>query len=83
MSRQSLRVVPVFSPDDQAWLRMNRIVVPDFWSGHTLAPTTGDALRIAGRQFMIQGRVWEHDGEGAVLRLFVGDAHAPSDTVFG
>ncbi len=83
MSHPALRVVTVFSPDDQAWIRINRISVPDFWGHHPMAPAQGDALRIAGRQFIIQARVWEHDGEGTVLRLFVGDAHAQSDTVFG
>jgi hypothetical protein len=83
MSSPTLRVVPVFSRDDQAWIRMNRITVPDFWSRHDFAPAQGDALRIAGRQFLIQARVWEHDGEGPILRLFIGDAHAQSDTVFG
>ena len=36
-----------------------------------------------GRQFTVQGRLWEQDGEGTVLRVFVGSAHAESDSVFG
>jgi hypothetical protein len=64
-------------------MRINRISVPNFWADHAAAPAQGDALRIAGRQFIIEARVWEHDSEGPVLRLFVGDAHAQSDTVFG
>jgi hypothetical protein len=43
----------------------------------------GDVLRIGGRQFTLTARVWEHDGEGTVLRLFLGGSHAPSDTGFG
>jgi hypothetical protein len=83
VSHPALRVIPVFGPEDQAWIRINRISVPDFWSHHNLAPAQGDALRIAGRQFIIAARVWEHDAEGPLLRLYVGDAHAQSDTVFG
>ena len=44
---------------------------------------TGDAIRIGGRQFIIQGRVWEHDGGTPVLRLMLSSGHAESDTVFG
>lgn len=83
MESQSLRIVLSFSPDDQAWIRRSSIAVPRFWAGHGVAPLAGDALRIGGRQFIIQARVWEHDAEGALLRLFVGDSHAHSDTVFG
>ena len=83
MSTPSLRTVLNFSADDQAWLRRSSINVPAFWQGHDVPPAQGDALRIAGRQFLIQARVWEYDSEGPVLRLFVGGAHAQSDTVFG
>lgn len=83
MTTTSLRIVLSFSTDDQAWLRRSSITVPPFWEGHGVAPAQGDAVRIGGRQFLIQARVWEHDGECPVLRLFVGGAHAQSDTVFG
>lgn len=83
MSQQNLRVVLVFGTDDQAWIRRSSIVVPQLWQGHSVPPAQGDVIRIGGRQFLIQGRVWEHDGESAVLRLYVGNAHAQSDTVFG
>jgi len=83
MDPLNLRIVLSFSVDDQAWLRRSATAVPDFWAGHAVAPQTGDALRIGGRQFIIQARVWEHDAEGPLLRLFVGDSHAQSDTVFG
>jgi hypothetical protein len=46
-------------------------------------PATGDVLRIGGRQFLIKGRLWEQDGSGVVLRLFLSSAYAQSDTVFG
>jgi hypothetical protein len=78
-----LRIALVFSADDQAWMRLNRIAVPDFWAGHSVPPAQGDVLRVAGRQFEIEARVWEHDADGPLLRLFIGDAHAQSDTVFG
>ncbi len=83
MSAPSIRYHLQFSPDDQAWLRRGQIAVPDFFRGHGIAPAQGDVLRIAGRQFVVQARVWEHDGECPVLRLFLGHAHAQSDTVFG
>jgi hypothetical protein len=83
MGQPSLRVVLVFSTDDQAWLRQSKTVVPQFWQGHSVPPAQGDVIRIGGRQFLIQGRVWENDGDITTLRLFVGNAHAQSDTVFG
>jgi hypothetical protein len=43
----------------------------------------GDVIRVGGRQFAIEARVWEHDGVSPVLRLFVGSSHARSDTTFG
>ena len=83
MSQQSLSIKLVFSRDDQAWLRREEIQVPRFWEGHGVAPALGDVLRFGGRQFLVQGRVWEHDGAAPVLRVFLGDAHAQSDTTFG
>lgn len=83
METQPLRIMLSFAPDDQAWLRRASIAVPRFWAGHGVAPLAGDALRIGGRQFIIQARVWEVDAEGPLLRLLVGDSHAQSDTVFG
>lgn len=83
MDPHNLRIVPTFSLDDQAWLRRSSISVPKYWSGHTVAPQTGDALRLGGRQFIVQGRAWEHDGVVPVLRLFLSSGHAESDTVFG
>jgi len=83
MTTQNLRFVLTFGTDDQAWLRRGSIAVPNFFQGHTVPPAQGDVLRIAGRQFVVQARVWEHDGDGPVLRIFLGHAHAQSDTVFG
>ena len=83
MSQQGLHVQLVFNADDQAWIRREGIAVPHFWQGHATAPAVGDVVRLGGRQFVIQARVWEHDGESAVLRLFVGDARAQSDTSLG
>ena len=82
MSQQSLQVNLVFNADDQAWIRREGIVVPRFWQDHAAAPAVGDVVRFGGRQFVIQTRVWERDGEMTVLRLFVGDARAHSDTSF-
>jgi hypothetical protein len=83
MIEQELRIVAVFSAEDQAWLRRSAIPVPKFWDGHRVAPLAGDVLRIGGRQFTIVGRLWEHDGAGPLLRLYIGSARAESDTVFG
>ena len=83
MDPQNLKIILAFSLDDQAWIRRSQIVVPKFWSGHGVAPAAGDALRIGGRQFVVQGRVWEHDGATPVLRLYLSSGHAESDTVFG
>ena len=83
MDQQALRIVLAFSPDDQAWMRRSSIAVPKFWQGHDVAPATGDAGRIGGRQFLIQARIWEHDGTAPTLRLLVSSGHAESDTVFG
>ncbi|MDO9437873.1 hypothetical protein [Hydrogenophaga sp.] len=83
MTPSPLRTAMVFSSEDQAWIRRTPVTIPDFWSTHAVPPAKGDLVRLGGRQFMILGRVWEHDAEGPVLKLYVGDAHAPSDTVFG
>ncbi len=83
MDSQNLRILLAFSLEDQAWIRRSSIVVPKYWAGHNVAPAAGDALRIGGRQFMVQGRIWEHDGSAPVLRLFLSSGHAESDTVFG
>jgi hypothetical protein len=83
MTQPAIRIVLNFSGDDQAWIRRSGTVVPRFWDGHDIAPVQGDVVRFAGRQFMVEARVWEHDGELPVLRLFLGDARAQSDTTFG
>jgi hypothetical protein len=83
MAQQELRIVLSFSPEDQTWLRVSSISVPRFFDHHGVAPATGDALRIGGRQFIVQARIWEHDGLQPALRLLLSSGHAESDTVFG
>jgi hypothetical protein len=83
MSQQGLQVSLVFNSDDQAWIRREGVSVPHFWQSHAAAPAVGDVVRFGGRQFVILSRVWEHDGESAMLRLFVSDARAQSDTSLG
>ena len=83
MESQNLKIILAFSLHDQAWIRRSSIVVPKDWVGHSVAPAAGDALRVGGRQFVVQGRVWEHDGATPVLRLYLSSGHAESDTVFG
>jgi len=83
MEQQSLRIVFAFSPEDQTWLRVSSVSVPHFFEGHTEDPATGDAFRIGGRQFIVQARIWEHDGLAPTLRLLLSSGHAESDTVFG
>ena len=79
----NLRVQLTFTTDDQAWLRRASIPVPGFWDGHDNVPMVGDAIRIAGRQFIVRGRVWEHDGLSPALRLLLSGGGAESDTAFG
>jgi hypothetical protein len=83
MTSPTLRIVLTFPPDDQAWLRREKIPVPKFWDGHVVPPLAGDVIRVGGRQFLIQGRAWEHDRDGPLLRVFLSSSHAQSDTVFG
>ena len=83
MTEQEIKIVPVFATDDQAWIRRDAVPVPAFWHGHAVAPALGDVLRVGGRQFVIEARVWEHDGSVPVLRLFLSGSHAQSDTSFG
>jgi hypothetical protein len=83
MEQKPLRIQPVFSSDDQAWIRRSSIVVPQFWEGHAVAPAIEDVLRFGGRQFTVKGRLWEHDGTGTILRLYLSSAYAESETVFG
>jgi len=83
MAAQALRILLTFPKEDQAWLRRSSIAVPKFWEGHAVAPLAGDVVRVGGRQFLVQGRAWEHDGDGPLLRVFLSSSHAESDTVFG
>lgn len=83
MSQQNIQIAMVFTPDDQSWIRRSAIEVPAFWDGHSVAPALGDVVRVGGRQFGIEARVWEHDGAMPVLRLYLGSGHARSDTSFG
>lgn len=80
---QPLRVQLTFTAEDQAWLRRSSITVPAFWDGHGSVPLVGDAIRLAGRQFEVRGRVWEHDGTSPVLRVVLSSGGAESDTAFG
>ena len=82
MTQQDIQIVLVFTSDDQAWIRRTPIEVPKFWQGHAVAPATGDVIRVGGRQFVFEARVWEHDGTLPVLRLFLSSGHAHSDTTF-
>jgi len=78
-----IQIALVFNTDDQAWIRLSKIAVPRLFEGHTIAPNTGDVLRIGGRQFVVEVRVWEHDGSTPTLRLYLSSGHAHSDTSFG
>jgi hypothetical protein len=83
MTTANPRIVLAFTTEDSAWLKRNQHAVPRYWEGHGAPPLAGDVIRLGGRQFLIQGRAWEHDADGPLLRVFVGDSHAHSDTVFG
>jgi len=65
----------------------HHVAILDTRSGHVFA---GDVFGLSyremdqgGRQFIVQGRAWEHDGIAPVLRVFLSSGHAESDTVFG
>jgi hypothetical protein len=73
----------VFNPEDQAWIRREKIVVPKYWQGHAVPPLVGDVVRFGGRQFVIEARLWEHVNGQPLLRVFVGSARAESDTSLG
>jgi hypothetical protein len=83
MSQENLRIVMEVTPEDRTWMRIGKISVPRFWDGHSMAPSLGDVVRVGGRQFVIDARVWEHDGAAPTLRLYLGSGHAQSDTTFG
>lgn len=83
MATPTLQINLVFSADDQAWIRREGISVPQFWRDHAVVPVVGDVVRFGGRQFVIEARVWQHDGAAALLRLFVSNARAQSDTSLG
>lgn len=83
MSTPPLQISFVFNADDQAWIRREGLAVPAYWQGHAVPPLVGDVVRFGGRQFVIRARVWEHEAGTTLLRLFVGDAHAESDTSLG
>lgn len=83
MGQESLRIVLEFTPEDRTWMRISKVDVPRFWDGHTAAPAHGDVVRVGGRQFVIDARVWEHDGAAPMLRLYLSSGHAQSDTTFG
>lgn len=83
MTQENLRIVLEFTSEDRAWIRINKVDVPRFWQDHSVAPALGDVVRVGGRQFVIDARVWEHDGAMPMLRLYLGSGHAQSDTTFG
>lgn len=82
MTQQTLRIVLEFTPEDRAWIRINKVDVPAFWQGHAVPPALGDVVRLGGRQFVIEARVWEQEAAGPALRLYVSSGHAQSDTTF-
>ena len=83
MTQENVRIVLEFTSEDRAWIRINKVDVPRFWQDHSVAPSLGDVVRVGGRQFVIDARVWEHDGALPMLKLYLGSGHAQSDTTFG
>ena len=83
MTEQDIRINLEFTPEDRTWIRITKVDVPRFWQGHSIAPALGDVVRVGGRQFVVDARVWEHEGAGPTLRLYLGSGHAQSDTSFG
>jgi hypothetical protein len=83
LDSQNLKIILAFSLDDQAWIGALRSSYRSTGRDTASRPPRATRLRIGGRQFTIQGRVWEHDGATPVLRLYLSSGHAESDTVFG
>jgi hypothetical protein len=83
MSQQEPQIVLEFTAEDRAWIRVSKVDVPKFWSGHSVPPALGDVVRLGGRQFVIEARVWEQDITTTVLKLYLSSSHAQSDTTFG
>jgi hypothetical protein len=83
VTQQGIRIVLEFTSEDKAWIRINKVDVPLFWQGHAVAPALADIVRVGGRQFVIDARVWEHEGAQPILRLYLSSGHAQSDTSFG
>ncbi|HEY4066146.1 MAG TPA: hypothetical protein VGM74_04560 [Burkholderiaceae bacterium] len=83
MSQQELQIVLEFTAEDRAWIRVSKVDVPKFWSGHAVPPALGDVVRLGGRQFVIEARVWEQEVTTPVLKLYLSSSHAQSDTTFG
>jgi hypothetical protein len=83
MSQQDLNIVLEFNAEDRAWIRISKVDVPKFWAGHNVPPALGDVVRLGGRQFVIEARVWEQDVATPMLRLYLSSSHAQSDTSFG
>jgi hypothetical protein len=82
MTTPQVHIALAFRPEDQGWVRRLDKAVPSFWAGHGTAPALGDVLRIGGRQFAVIARVWEHDGDKPVMRLYLGPGRADTDTAF-
>ena len=83
MAGTALKVALEFSVEDRSWLRVAKVVIPRFFEGHDALPMQGDVMRLGGRQFTVAVRVWEHDANGPLLRVYLGGGHAESDTTFG
>jgi hypothetical protein len=82
MSTETVQIVLHFNQEDRGWMRINKVDVPNFWRGHAVSPALGDVVRLGGRQFTINARVWDHDGATTLLRIYLGVGHAQSDTIF-
>lgn len=82
MTIETLQIVLHFEEEDKAWTRFAKVDVPNFWHGHSVPPIAGDLVRIGGRQFTINGRIWDHDGGTTLLRIYLASGHVASDSVF-
>lgn len=80
--RQNIVIRLTFSPDDLALVQQSGAAVPPFWSNHLHTPALHDVLRFGGRQYTVTARVWEHDEQQPVLRLYLGQSEPQSDANF-
>lgn len=79
LNLMNIDITLAFTAEDLAWMQRLSTSVPPFWTGHAIAPSVHDVLRIGDRQFVVVGRAWEHTGTRPVLRLYLSPGTAAQE----